>query len=363
MSNTWAPHGLPPPDLFRQPIPGQIRLVNAIIPEGGARTQFPAVFSVLPDGTPILFAFSRARLGLTYYGETQVQAGQYTALASGDPSVALGVAADLPPGLIAAITVSISTIERAPNPAERLVAWRTELHAANSQIRARESCRECGRLQTICLFTLRSVRGVAQGITCPQLGQLCLLTTGTPPAIIGTSPRPRIIASEGTQPPTGFPAPLPVPPAPMQPMPHTSSYQLETIRGLLSWPTADPRSEYNPLPFGQREPRPGRVYDPSPNTGRGDISLPPLYISGLPLQSPSLQSDIRHSTPGRITTPQEGSAAMVNLHDGAGGALIHPRQLIRSTLAYLLSSPSGLESERIDLAAYCRIPGYDRLHT
>ena len=114
VSNTWAPHGLPPPDPFRRPIPGQIRLVNAIMPEGGARTQFPAVFSVLPDGTPILFAFSRARLGLTYYGETQVQAGQYTALASGDPSAALGVAADLPPGLMAAITVSISTIERAP---------------------------------------------------------------------------------------------------------------------------------------------------------------------------------------------------------------------------------------------------------
>ena len=257
---------------------------------------------------------------------------------------------------------SISTIERAPNPAERLVAWRTELHAANSQIRARESYRECGRLQTICLFILRSVRGVAQGITCPQLGQSCLLTTGTPPAIIGTSPRPRIIASEGTQPPTGLPAPLPVPPTPMQPTPYTSFHQPETIRGPLSWPTADPRSEYNPLPFGQREPRPGGVYDPSPNTGRGDILLPPLYISGSPLQSPSLQSDIRHSTPGRITTPKEGSAAMVNLHDGAGGALTHPRQLICGTLAHLLSSPSGLESERIDLAAYRRTPGYDRLH-
>ena len=160
----------------------------------------------------------------------------------------------------------------------------------------------------------------------------------------------------------GFPAPLPVPPAPMPPMPHTSSYQPETIRGPLSWPTADPRSEYNPLPFGQREPRPGGVYDPSPNTGRGDISLPPLYISGSPLQSPSLQSDIRHSTRGHIATLQEGSAAIVNLHDGAGGALTHPRQLIRGTLAHLLSSPSRLESKRIDLAAYRRTPGYDRLH-
>ena len=140
VSNTWAPHGLPPPDPFRQPIPGQICLVNTIMPKGSARTRFLAVFSVLPDGTPILFAFLRARLGLTYYGETQVQAGQYMALASGDPSATLRVATDLPLGLIAAITVSISTIERAPNPAERLVAWRTELHAANSQIRAQESC-------------------------------------------------------------------------------------------------------------------------------------------------------------------------------------------------------------------------------
>ena len=78
-----------------------------------------------------------------------------------------------------AIMSSIYAVETSSNPPERLEPWKVELHAPNSQIRAEEACTDCGRIHLVNLTSLRGVRNVAQGITCPQFGATCLLTTGS----------------------------------------------------------------------------------------------------------------------------------------------------------------------------------------
>ena len=188
ISNLWAPQGLPRPETFQRPAPGGTSLVNATLPEGRSRVQFLAVFSVVTNGTPILFAFSRARLGMVYLGEAQIQQGQYTPSINPDRTMALGAAADLPPNMLAAVLASIRAIELAPNPAERVPQWRTELHSPNSQIRADEACRDCGQLHTVCLVGLRNVRGITHGLCCAQLGRTCVVAPGSPQAQGDASP-------------------------------------------------------------------------------------------------------------------------------------------------------------------------------
>ena len=169
--------------------------------ETGIQTRFPAVYSVLPDNTPLLFAFSRARIGITYFGHGAVSQGQYVPIPGEHTPATLGALADIPAELMTAIMSSINSIETSPNPQESLRPWREELHSATSRIRAEEACLDCGRVHVICLASLRGVRNVSQGISCPQLGITCLRAIGA------------------AWPPTSAPAPLPPPLAAALPAP------------------------------------------------------------------------------------------------------------------------------------------------
>ena len=145
----WVTPGPSNPEPFQRPAPGQAALVRATITEAGVQARFPAVFSVLPNGIPLLFAFSRSRLGMTYHGEAAIGQGVYTPLPGGDTPVSLGSLADIPPELMTAIMSSIYAVETSTNPPERLESWRTELLAPNSQIRAEEACTDCGRIHLV----------------------------------------------------------------------------------------------------------------------------------------------------------------------------------------------------------------------
>ena len=194
----WVTPGPTNPEPFQRPAPGQAALVRATITEAGVQARFPAVFSMLPNGTPLLFAFSRSRLGMTYYGEATIGQGVYTSLSGGDTPVSLGSLADIPPELMTAIMSSIYAVETSSNPPERLESWKVELHAPNSQIRAEEACTDCGRIHLVNLTSLRGVRNVAQGITCPQFGATCLFTTGSSRTPLSSAAAPILPHSQET---------------------------------------------------------------------------------------------------------------------------------------------------------------------
>ena len=175
----WVTPGPANPEPFQRPAPGQAALVCATITEAGVQARFPAMFSLLPNGIPLLFVFSRSRLGTTYHGEAAIGQGVYTPLPRGDTPISLGSLADILSELMTAIMSSIYAVETSTNPPERLESWRTELLAPNSQIRAEEACTDCGRIHLVNFTSLQGVRNVAQGITCPQFGATCLFTMGT----------------------------------------------------------------------------------------------------------------------------------------------------------------------------------------
>ena len=350
--------------------------MKAEIIESGIRAKFPAAYSVLPDGNPMLFAFSRARLGLAYYGTDLVQGGQYTLLPDADTPEALGQIADIPSALMAAIMGSIYAVEHAPNPLEKLDGWRIVLHSSSSSIRADEACRDCGRVHSICLASIEGIRDVAKGICCPQLNLTCLTTSGkpfsmrsVPPADLTHPPR----EARGTD-------HRPVPATASSPDPVASGQPPASSWGTGgTWP---PRHPPTPLPRRSYATAPdhGRDYLPSdPASGApgdtigspqerregfsvGELPQPPLYVAGTPLQSPSLESDIMHSAPGRMVTPQDGSDVMISLQDGTGGSAVHPRHLIRGSLAHRLVSASAKESDRQEFFRYQRTYHYERLH-
>ena len=131
--------------------------------------------------------------------------------------------------------------------------------------------------------------------------------------------------------------------------------------GSCTIPGYDARNPIYPRTPARRE----SFFDTHPDRGGalciGKLPQPPIYIAGIPLQSPSLESDIMRSTPGRLTLPQEGSNLLAAMHDGAGGSMPHPRQLIHSTLAYRLLSISPRESERQEYFTYQKTLNFEKL--
>ena len=64
---TWANGS----QLFTRPEPKQAKVINATIIENGIWTQFSAIFCTLADSRPLIFAFTQARVGRTYLGESK----------------------------------------------------------------------------------------------------------------------------------------------------------------------------------------------------------------------------------------------------------------------------------------------------
>ena len=143
------------------------------------QARFPAVFSVLPNGTLLLFAFSRSRLSMTYYGKTTIEQGIYTSLPGDNTLVSLSSLADILPKLMTTIISSIYAVEISPNPPEQLESWRAELHAPNSQIRAEKACTDYGHIYLVNFTSFHRIHNVAHSITCLQFSITCLFTMGT----------------------------------------------------------------------------------------------------------------------------------------------------------------------------------------
>ena len=221
---TWA-NGTQP---FIRPEPRQAKVINATIIENGIRTQFSAIFCTLADSRPLIFAFTRARLGRTYLGESEVALCQCEPMAYADYTTALPECVDLLPRLIRAIISSMHPLEISAITREQLEAWNQNLHSPDSSIRTEEPCRNCGRLFSVTLQNFAHLRDVASGIRCSHLNHVYAAPSGnyhTPTEMSPTSSNAS--AHLG---PTGVTAPTPE--GPYAPRARTTKPSYSTFVGL-----------------------------------------------------------------------------------------------------------------------------------
>ena len=173
-----------------------------------------------------------------------------------DHPSALPECVDLPPRLVRSIVASMHQLEIANVTPLQLDVWSHKLHSVSSRIKAEEPCRNCGRLYTVTLHDLIPHRNLASRIRCSHMNQPC-----TSPSVAGststfTDPSPTSTAPRQTS-----------APAPRLPEPPSEA-------GTIYPRTRPARSAYSTF------------------VGLGDQPCPPLYLSGQPLQSPSLESDL-----------------------------------------------------------------------
>ena len=171
---TWAHEAKP----FIRPDPQQARVINATITENGIRTQFPAIFCTLANHRPLVFAFTRARLGKTYLGDHEAACCLCENMHYMDHPSALPECVDLPPRLVRAIVTSMHQLKIANVTPLQLDVWSPELHSVSSRIKAEEPCRNCGRLYTVTLYDLAPHRNLASGIQCSHMNHPCTSPSG-----------------------------------------------------------------------------------------------------------------------------------------------------------------------------------------
>ena len=226
-SSSHSPHSSPPlpvvssiqayQPMFQAPPPGQLRIVQATLTQGGHRRSLPVLFyTSLAGNAKYAYPFSRSLIGTVWYSPEHMRACEFHPCLESDPIRFCSRRADLPVEMVHKLLLSLEQSGGGANlNLEKLHVWQNDVKDPNSRVVSGIPCTQCGIINDVRLNDVLHLSGISNGLACHHLGRSCEHEEGergntqSTSRQMGRAPLPHHTASP--QPYHSAPTPTPTP--------------------------------------------------------------------------------------------------------------------------------------------------------